>query len=137
ILKALDHLDEVIATIRASATTPEARERLMAGFSLSEVQAQAILEMRLKRLTGLERQKVVDEYRELMVLIERLRSILASDQLVLVEIRRELTELKSAFADRRRTEIIPETNDITIEDMIADEDMVITVTRSGYVKRSP
>jgi DNA gyrase subunit A len=137
ILKALDHLDEVIATIRASASPNEARERLMAGFALSEVQAQAILDMRLQRLTGLERQKVVDEYRELMVLIERLRAILASDQLVLDEIRRELGELRAAFADPRRTEIIPETNDITIEDMIADEDMVITVTRTGYVKRSP
>ena len=137
ILKALDHLDEVIATIRGSASPGEARERLMSGFALSEVQAQAILDMRLQRLTGLERQKVVDEYRELMVLIERLRSILGSDSLVLEEIKRELGELKAAFADRRRTEIIPETNDITIEDMIADEDMVITVTNSGYVKRSP
>jgi DNA gyrase subunit A len=137
ILKALDHLDEVIATIRASASPGEARERLMSGFALSEVQAQAILDMRLQRLTGLERQKVVDEYRELMALIERLRAILGSDSLVLVEIKRELGELKAAFADPRRTEIIPETNDITIEDMIADEDMVITVTSSGYVKRSP
>jgi DNA gyrase subunit A len=137
ILKALDHLDEVIATIRASASPGEARERLMSNFALSEVQAQAILDMRLQRLTGLERQKVVDEYRELMGLIERLRAILGSDSLVLEEIKRELGELKAAFADRRRTEIIPETNDITIEDMIADEDMVITVTNSGYVKRSP
>jgi DNA gyrase subunit A len=137
ILKALDHLDAVIATIRASRTPAEARENLMSGFSLSEVQAQAILDMRLQRLTGLEREKVVDEYRELMVLIERLRAILASDRLVLDEIRRELGELKAAYGDRRRTEIIPETADISIEDMIADEDMVITVTRSGYVKRSP
>jgi DNA gyrase subunit A len=137
ILKALDHLDEVIATIRASANPGEARDRLMANFALSELQAQAILDMRLQRLTGLERQKVVDEYRELMVLIEHLRAILASDRLVLDEIRRELGELKEGFADPRRTEIIPETNDITIEDMIADEDMVITVTRTGYVKRSP
>jgi DNA gyrase subunit A len=137
ILKALDHLDEVIATIRASASPSEARERLMSNFALSEVQAQAILDMRLQRLTGLERQKVVDEYRELMALIERLRAILGSDSLVLVEIKRELSELKGTFSDRRRTEIIPETNDITIEDMIADEDMVITVTNSGYVKRSP
>ncbi|HVT15875.1 MAG TPA: DNA gyrase subunit A [Thermoanaerobaculia bacterium] len=137
ILKALDHLDEVIATIRASRTPPEARERLMAGFALSDVQAQAILEMRLQRLTGLEREKVVEEYRDLAAVIERLRAILESDRLVLVEIRRELGELKAAFADPRRTEIIPETRDISIEDMIADEDMVITVTRSGYVKRSP
>ncbi|HXM70225.1 MAG TPA: DNA gyrase subunit A, partial [Thermoanaerobaculia bacterium] len=137
ILKALDHLDAVIATIRASQTPAEARENLISGFSLSEVQAQAILDMRLQRLTGLEREKVVEEYRELMALIERLRAILGSDSLVLAEIRRELGELKAAYGDRRRTEIIPETADISIEDMIADEDMVITVTRSGYVKRSP
>jgi DNA gyrase subunit A len=137
ILKALDHLDEVIATIRASRTPAEARDRLEADFALSEVQAQAILEMRLQRLTGLEREKVVEEYRELMALIERLRAILGSDHLVLEEIRRELAVLKAAYGDRRRTEIIPETADISIEDMIADEDMVITVTRSGYVKRSP
>jgi DNA gyrase subunit A len=137
ILKALDHLDEVIASIRSSQTPAEARDRLQALFALSEVQAQAILEMRLQRLTGLEREKVVEEYRELMALIERLRAILGSDPLVLEEIRRELAELKAAFGDRRRTEIIPETHDISIEDMIADEDMVITVTQSGYVKRSP
>ncbi len=137
ILKALDQLDAVIATIRASQTPTEARSRLMTGFELTEIQAQAILEMRLQRLTGLEREKVVEEYRELMALIERLRAILASDRLVLQEIQRELAELKETFGDRRRTEIIPEMADISIEDMIADEDMVITVTRSGYVKRSP
>jgi DNA gyrase subunit A len=137
ILKALDHLDEVIATIRASATPGEARENLIARFAFSEVQAQAILDMRLQRLTGLEREKVVEEYRELMVTIERLRAILGSDRLVLEEIKRELGELKEAYGDRRRTEIIPETHDISIEDMIADEPMVITVSQSGYVKRSP
>ncbi|HVF58991.1 MAG TPA: DNA gyrase subunit A [Thermoanaerobaculia bacterium] len=137
ILKALDQLDEVIAAIRASQTPPEARERLMADFALSEPQAVAILDMRLQRLTGLERDKVVQEYRELVQTIERLRAILASDRLVLDEIRRELDQLKGAFGDTRRTEIIPETHEITIEDMIADEDMVITVTNSGYVKRSP
>jgi DNA gyrase subunit A len=93
--------------------------------------------MRLQRLTGLEREKVVEEYRELMALIERLRAILGSDQLVLEEIRRELRELRDAYGDRRRTQIIPEMADISIEDMIADEPMVITVTRSGYIKRSP
>ena len=137
ILKALDHLDEVIATIRASRTPAEARERLMDGFDLTQPQAQAILEMRLQKLTGLEREKVVEEYQELMELIEKLRAILGSDELVLAEIRRELLEIKQAYGDERRTEIVPETHDITIEDMIADEDMVITVTRSGYVKRSP
>src|SRR5918992_3938068 len=137
ILKALDHLDEVIATIRASQTPGEARENLISRFAFSEPQAQAILDMRLQRLTGLEREKVVEEYKELMVTIERLRAILGSDRLVLEEIKRELAELKAAFADRRRTEIIPETHDISIEDMIADEPMGITVTQAGYVKRSP
>src|SRR3954452_21036981 len=137
ILKALDHLDEVIATIRASQTPSEARENLVARFALSELQAQAILDMRLQRLTGLEREKVVEEYRELMVTIERLRAILGSDRLVLEEIKGELAELRERYGDRRRTEIIPETHDISIEDMIADEPMVITVSQSGYVKRSP
>src|SRR5215212_10114924 len=121
ILKALDHLDEVIATIRASATPGEARENLMSGFALSEVQAQAILDMRLQRLTGLEREKIVDEYRQLMITIERLRAILGSDQLVLEEIKNELGDLKEFYGDKRRTEIIPEMLDISIEDMIADE----------------
>jgi DNA gyrase subunit A len=137
ILKALDHLDEVIATIRASQTPAEARENLIAGFAFSEPQAQAILDMRLQRLTGLEREKVVEEYKELMVTIERLRALLGSDLLVLAEIKRELAELKASFSDPRRTEIIPETHDISIEDMIADEPMVITVTQAGYIKRSP
>jgi DNA gyrase subunit A len=137
ILKALDHLDEVITTIRASHTPKEARVRLMESFALSEVQAQAILDMRLQKLTGLERDKVVEEYKELMELIEQLRAILASDRLVLEEIRKELEAIRKSYADPRPTEIIPETGDITIEDMIADEDMVITVTKTGYVKRSP
>lgn len=137
ILKALDHLDEVIATIRASQTPAEAKGRLMEGFELSDPQAQAILEMRLQKLTGLEREKVVEEYEELARLIERLRAILGSDALVLEEIRNELKALKEAYGDPRRTEIIPETHDISIEDMIADEDMVITITNSGYIKRSP
>ena len=137
LLKALDQIDEVIATIRTSQTPPEARDRLMAGFALSEPQAQAILELRLQRLTGLEREKIVEEYGELMALVERLRALLASDALIMVEIRRELAELKATYGDRRRTEIIAATHDISIEDMIADEDMVITVTRSGYAKRTP
>jgi DNA gyrase subunit A len=137
ILKALDHLDEIITSIRASHTPAEARTRLMEGFALSEIQAQAILDMRLQKLTGLEREKVVEEYRDVMALIERLRALLASDALVLEEIRRELLSLRETYGDERRTEIIPEAHDITIEDMIADEEMVITVTRSGYVKRSP
>ena len=137
ILKALDHLDEVIATIRASHTPAEARERLMGNFSFSQVQAQAILDMRLQKLTGLEREKVVEEYENLMALIERLRALLASDRLILEEISRELREIRQVYGDDRRTEIIPETHEISVEDMIADEDMVITVTNSGYIKRSP
>ncbi len=136
ILKALDHLDEVIATIRASRTPPEARVALMDGFSLSQVQAQAILDMRLQKLTGLERDKVVEEYRELMALIESLRAILGSDELVLQVIREELGRIREAYGDPRRTEILPASGDLTIEDLIADEDMVITVTAGGYIKRS-
>jgi DNA gyrase subunit A len=137
LLKAIDMLDEVITTIRQSPTPPEARERLMANFGFTQVQAEAILDMRLQRLTGLERQKLVDEYQELLQVIDRLRAILGSDQLVLEEIRRELAELKERFGDARRTEIVPETHEIRIEDLIADEEMVITVSSSGYVKRSP
>jgi len=137
ILKALDHLDEVIATIRASHTPEEARRNLVEGFSLTEVQAQAILDMRLQKLTGLEREKVVAEYRELMALIERLRAILASDRLVLEEIRSELRAVRERYGDARRTEILPASGDLTIEDLIADEPMVVTVSSSGYVKRSP
>ena len=137
LLVALDHLDAVIATIRASRTPPEAKERLVEGFSLSEPQAQAILDMRLQRLTGLEREKIEQEHRELLAEIERLRAILGSDALLLREIRGELDEIEKRYSDPRRTEIVAHSSDITIEDMIADEDMVITVTRSGYIKRSP
>ncbi|NJL29913.1 MAG: DNA gyrase subunit A [Thermoanaerobaculia bacterium] len=137
LLKALDHIDEIIATIRASHTPDDARSALVARFEFSEIQAQAILDMRLQRLTGLEREKLLEEYNEVLALIERLRAILASEQLLLQEIRGELLEIKAIYGDKRRTEIIPEMADISIEDMIADEDMVITVTRAGYVKRSP
>ena len=137
LLKALDLLDEVITTIRSSQTPAEARERLVEELAFSGPQADAILDMRLQRLTGLERQKLVDESGELLQLIDRLRAILASEKLLLEEIRGELRELKERFGDARRTEIIPETHEIRIEDMIADEDMVITVSSSGYVKRSP
>jgi DNA gyrase subunit A len=138
LLKALDLLDEIITTIRSSATPDEARERLMSEFSFTEVQAQAILDMRLQRLTGLEREKLVEEYREVAALIERLRAILASRDLLMAEIRGELEDLKRNFADPRRTTIVSAGfDDITIEDMIADEPMVITVSRGGYVKRTP
>jgi DNA gyrase subunit A len=137
LLKALDVLDEIIATIRASQSPAEARTRLMDEFGFTEPQAQAILDMRLQRLTAIEREKVVEEYRGLMEVIERLRAILGSEQLLLEEIRGELQELRERYGDERRTEIIPHAHDITIYDLIADEDMVITVTRTGYVKRSP
>ena len=137
LLKALDVIDEIIATIRASQTVDEARTGLIERFAFSEIQAQAILDMRLQRLTGLEREKLLEEYSEVMALIERLRAILGSDELLLDVIKDELLEIKRLYGDERRTEIIHDTHDITIEDMIADEDMVITVTSTGYIKRSP
>lgn len=137
LLRALDHIDDIITTIRSSETPGEARESMMARFGFSEIQAQAILDLRLQRLTGLEREKILSEYRDVMGLIEKLRAILGSDELLLEEIRKELLEIRDSYGDERRTEIIPHENDISIEDMIADEDMVITVTRSGYIKRSP
>src|SRR5436305_2810341 len=137
LVKALDHLDEVIALIRGSKTPPEAKEGLISRFEFSEVQAQAILEMRLQRLTGLERDKILAEYQDVLEVIRKLREILASEQLVLKIISDELHEIKESYGDARRTEIIPETNDISIEDMLADEDRVITVSRGGYIKRSP
>jgi len=137
LVKALDHLDAVIALIRGSKTPPEAKEGLVSQFAFTEVQAQAILEMRLQRLTGLEREKIVAEYNEVLDTIRKLKEILGSEQLVLQIISDELREIKAAYGDARRTEIIPETNEISIEDMIADEDMVITVSRGGYIKRSP
>ncbi|HEY6136840.1 MAG TPA: DNA gyrase subunit A [Thermoanaerobaculia bacterium] len=137
LVKALDHLDEVIALIRGSKTPPEAKQGLVSRFEFTEIQAQAILDMRLQRLTGLEREKILAEYTEVLEIIRKLKEILGSEQLVLNIISDELREIKAAYADPRRTEIIPETNEISIEDMIADEDMVITVSRGGYIKRSP
>ncbi|HKS25075.1 MAG TPA: DNA gyrase subunit A [Thermoanaerobaculia bacterium] len=137
LVKALDHLDEVIALIRGSKTPPEAKQGLVSRFEFTEIQAQAILDMRLQRLTGLEREKILAEYTEVLEVIRKLKEILGSEQLVLNIISDELREIKAAYSDPRRTEIIPETNEISIEDMIADEDMVITVSRGGYIKRSP
>jgi len=137
LVKALDHLDEVIALIRGSKTPPEAKEGLVSKFEFSEVQAQAILDMRLQRRTGLERDKIIAEYQEVLALIAKLREILASEHLVLEIISNELRAIKEQYGDPRRTEIIAESSDISIEDMIADEDMVITVSRGGYIKRSP
>jgi DNA gyrase subunit A len=134
---ALDHLDAVIALIRGSKTVPEAREGLMANFGLSQIQAQAILDMQLQRLTGLERQKILDELAELLKQIERLRAILASDRLLMQIIVDELRGVKENYGDARRTEIIEgEAGDISIEDLIAEEDMAITVSNTGYIKRT-
>jgi DNA gyrase subunit A len=137
LVKALDVLDALIAFIRSSRTPPEAKSGLIERWQFSEVQAQAILEMRLQRLTGLEREKIVAEYEEVQATIRRLRGILESEKLILEIISAELRQIKEAYGDERRTEIVPQASDITIEDMIADEDMVITVSRGGYIKRSP
>ncbi len=133
---ALDHLDAVIALIRASKAVAEARDGLMATFGLSPVQAQAILDMQLQRLTGLERQKIVDELTEVLALIERLRAILASDALVMQIVVDELRQVRDRFGDARRTEIVEEEGEFRIEDLIADEDMAITVSNTGYIKRT-
>jgi len=137
LVKALDHLDAIIGLIRGSRTPDIAREGLISQFTFTDIQARAILDMRLQRLTGLEREKIVEEYNEILATIARLREILASEKLVLDIVSAELKAIKDTYGDPRRTEIIPEANDISIEDMIADEDMVITVSRGGYIKRSP
>jgi DNA gyrase subunit A len=134
---ALDHLDAVIALIRAAKSPPEARTGLMAGFGLSEIQAQAILDMQLQRLTGLERQKILDELTELLQTIERLRAILASQALLLQIVVDEMRAVQAKFTDVRRTEILEEEGEFSIEDLIADEDVAITVTDTGYIKRTP
>ena len=134
---ALDNLDAVVALIRRSASPAEAKSGLMDAFGLSVIQAQAILDMRLQRLTGLEREKILDEYAGVLRDIERFKAILASDQLVLDMIKTELDELQAEFGDLRRTQIVPSAEQITIEDMIAEEDMVVTVTGAGYIKRTP
>jgi DNA gyrase subunit A len=133
---ALDHLDAVIALIRASKTPPEARDGLMTQFALSQIQAQAILDMQLQRLTGLERQKILDEIAELLKTIERLRAILASDRLLMQIIVDELKTVRDKYADDRRTTIVDATGEINVEDLIAEEDMAITVSNTGYIKRT-
>jgi DNA gyrase subunit A len=134
---ALDHLDEVIALIRAAADTPGARSQLMERFGLSERQAQAILDMRLRALTALERQKVLDELEELRVKIAELRELLGSDERVLDLVIEELQEIREKYGDERRTEIGEAVEGLTTEDLIVEEDMVITVSHRGYVKRNP
>ena len=134
---AIDHLDEVIALIRKAKNPAEAKIQLMGRFEFSETQAQAILEMRLQRLTNLEREKIQQEYREILKTIERLKGILASEALILNIIREELTELKKKFSNPRRTEIIEDTTEIKLEDLIVEEDMVVTISHTGYIKRNP
>lgn len=133
---ALDHLDEVIALIRASKSPGEARDGLMTTFGLSQLQAQAILDMQLQRLTGLERQKIVDELTEILALIERLRAILGSEQLLMHIVVDELRAVRDRFADARRTQISEEEGEFRIEDLIAEEDAAITVSNTGYIKRT-
>ncbi|MEH6988315.1 MULTISPECIES: DNA gyrase subunit A [Bacillales] len=135
---ALDHLDEVISLIRSSQTTDIAREGLMTKFNLSEKQAQAILDMRLQRLTGLEREKIEEEYANLLALIAELKAILADEEKVLEIIREELTEIKERFNDKRRTEIVAGgIENIEDEDLIPRENIVLTLTHKGYIKRLP
>jgi DNA gyrase subunit A len=134
---ALDHLDAVITLIRGSKTVPEARDGLMAQFGLSQIQSQAILDMQLQRLTGLERQKILDELAELLKTIERLRAILASERLLMQIIVDELREVRDKYGDERRSEIVEgELGELNIEDLIAEEDMAISVTSTGYIKRT-
>ena len=132
---ALDNIDEVISIIRSSKTTEIARNTLMERFGLSDKQSQAILEMRLRRLTGLERDKIEEEYAELMKQIEYLKSILASEEKLLSVIKEELNEIKRRYNDDRRTSIEKVMNEIDIEDLIQEEDVVVTLTHSGYIKR--
>ena len=134
---ALDNLDAVIALIRGSADPKVAKEGLMSNFSLSEIQAQAILDLRLQRLTGLERGKIMDEHRETLELIAKLRAILADEKEIYKIVIEELREIQKKYGDERRTQIVDHSEDISIEDMIVDEDMAVTISHDGYIKRNP
>jgi len=136
-LKALDHIDEIIRIIRASANTDEARSSLISRFDFTHVQAQAILDMRLARLTALEREKLEAELSEINQKIERLRSILSSEALIFEEIKGELQQIRDRYGDERRTRIIAASADLSIEDLIADEEVAVTLSSLGYVKRTP
>ncbi len=133
---ALDHIDEVIALIKKAKNTPEARESLMARFSFSEKQATNILEMRLQRLTSMEREKILEDYKNTSEEINRLQTILQSETLLLDIVKEELVEIKDKYGDKRLTEIVDELPDITLEDMIKEEEVVVTITYKGYVKRT-
>ncbi|HKQ32596.1 MAG TPA: DNA gyrase subunit A, partial [Thermodesulfobacteriota bacterium] len=134
---ALDHLDEVIALIRKSANPQDAKDGLMQKLGLSDPQAQAILDMRLQRLTGLERDKILEERKELINTVKRLKEILEHEHLILGIVTEELKEIREKYGDERRTEILESSEEISIEDLIADEDMVVTITHDGYVKTTP
>ncbi|MBX3349209.1 MAG: DNA gyrase subunit A [Nitrospira sp.] len=133
---ALDHLDAVIALIRRSQSPDEARAGLMREFGLTEIQATAILDMRLQRLTQLERTKLIEEYQEVLKQIEYLKSVLASESLVRTIIQNELTEIREAYKDDRRTQIVKEEAEISLEDLIAAEEVIVTISHSGYIKRN-
>ncbi len=134
---ALDNLDAVVKMIRQSASPAEAKEKLMASFDLTAIQAQAILDMRLQRLTGLERDKIIDEHEAILKDIARFKEILADERLVLNLIKEDLLQLKAEYGDQRRTQIVRKTKELTLEDMIVEEDMVVTISNSGYIKRNP
>jgi len=135
--KALDHLDAVISLIRASKTPPEAKEGLIKKFDFTERQAQAILELRLQRLTGMERQKIIDELKEIQAEIKRLKELLSSEANIMEVVRQELVELKDKYGDERRTEIVGAAGELNLKDLIAEEDMVVTISHRGYIKRNP
>jgi DNA gyrase subunit A len=134
---ALDNLDDVVAMIRSSKSPAEAKQRLIERFELTSIQAQAILDMRLQRLTGLEREKILEEYKNLLKDIARFKEILGNERLVLNIVKDELAAIQDEFGDQRYSEIIEKTKEITIEDMIVEEDMVVTISKSGYIKRNP
>ncbi len=137
LLKAIDHIDEIIKIIRASADRDDARDKLIAAFDFSIIQANAILAMRLRQLTGLEREELQNEYAELLKEIERLTTILSSQKNILAVVREEIVALKVKYGDERRTDIIDEEGEFNVEDLIADENMVVTVSNEGYIKRLP
>jgi DNA gyrase subunit A len=137
LLIALDHLDEVIALIRKSQTPDEAKTGLMETFSLSEIQSKAILEMRLQRLTGLERDKIKEEYAELMRMISYYQSVLADENLRMEILKGEMVEMREKYGDERRTEIVYAADEISMEDIIADDAVVVTISHMGYIKRTP
>jgi DNA gyrase subunit A len=134
---ALDNLDDVVALIRKSRSPAEAKEQLIQQYSLTPIQAQAILDMRLQRLTGLEREKIVEEYKDLLKDIASFKEILANERLVLNIIKEELSQIQSEYGDSRNTELVEQTQEISIEDMIVEEDMVVTISKRGYIKRNP